>query len=243
LISPENYAFIDEGPMYSSMGIDTYIDRRDMGASWHESDDFYFSRAFDYITKEHQTNDQPLFVFMMTMAAHSPYDFTFKPERTVPGTPFGNTADVDEYLRRLTMAQDDFAAFIEKLRLEQFARPTLVSQFGDHQSAITMPDGINPYRDLGLSDWRSRLYETFYSVVPVNMDPASPLPQLEVLDIAFLGVTLLESAGLRLDPVYQDKRALRDACGGAFHTCKNRALVDEHLSHLASGKLLGPFDQ
>src|SRR5262249_28137552 len=27
LISPQNYAFVNEGPMYSSMGIDTYLDR------------------------------------------------------------------------------------------------------------------------------------------------------------------------------------------------------------------------
>jgi hypothetical protein len=104
-----------------------------------------------------------------------------------------------------------------------------------------MPDGVNPYHDVGLSDWRSRLYETFYSAIPINMRPASSLPQFEVLDIAFLGVTILESAGLQLDPVYQDKRTLRHACGGAFHTCKNRPLVDEHLSRLASGKLIDPF--
>jgi hypothetical protein len=73
------------------------------------------------------------------------------------------------------------------------------------------------------------------------MRPVSSLPQLGV-DIAFLGVTVLESAGLQLGPVYQDKRALGDACGGAFHTCKNRALVDEHLSRLASGNLIGPLD-
>jgi phosphoglycerol transferase MdoB-like AlkP superfamily enzyme len=243
LISPEDYAFVNEGPMYSSMGIDTYLDRSEIAAaSWHESDDFYFSRAFDYIAKQHQTNDQPLFVFIMTMAGHSPYDFMFKPERIVSGMPFGNTADVDEYLRRSTMAQDDFATFVEKLRQAGFARPILVAQFGDHQPPVTLQDGINPYHDRGLSDWRSRLYETFYSVIPINMGPVSSLPQLEVLDIAFLGVTVLESAGLQLDPVYLDKRTLRDACGGAFHTCKNRALVDEHLSRLASGKLIGPFD-
>jgi hypothetical protein len=241
LISPENYAFVDEGPMYSSMGIDTYLDRSQIAVSWHESDDVYFSKAVDYIAKEHQTDDRPLFVFIMTMAAHAPYNFMFKPERVISGMPFGNAANVDEYLRRLTMAQDDFAAFIEKLRQPRPGRPILVAQFGDHQPAVTMADGVNPYHDGGSSDWRSRLYETFYSVIPINMRPASSLPQFEVLDIAFLGVTILESAGLQLDPVYQDKRTLRDACAGAFHTCKNRPLVDEHLSRLASGKLIDPF--
>jgi hypothetical protein len=241
LISPQNYAFVNEGPMYSSMGIDTYIDRSQIAASWHETDDVYFSTALDYIAKEHQTSDQPLFVFMMTMAAHGPYDFMFEPKRKISGMPFGNTAEVDEYLRRLTMAQDDFAGFVEKLRQAGSGRPTLVAQFGDHQPIVTLANGNNPYRDSGLSDLRSRLYETFYSVIPINMRPASSLPQFEVLDIAFLGVTILESAGLQLDPVYQDKRTLRDACGGAFHTCKNRPLVDEHLSRLASGKLIDPF--
>ena len=240
IISPQSYGFVNEGPMLTSLGFQDYIDREKLNApTKHEADSFYFDKAFEYYTAHKAKSDQPLFLFVITMAAHSPYDFRFKPERVARGEPFGNDAQTDEYLRRLTFAQEDYSAFLAKIR--DTKRPTLAAQFGDHHPLITRAAFDVAGKPQSMTDWRSPLFETFYALTPLNFTPAAPIPKVDVLDFAYLGGVLLDAAGLPLDPVFEDKRALRALCDGAFHTCADRAAIDRHLSRMKmSGYLSEP---
>jgi hypothetical protein len=172
----------------------------------------------------------------MTMAAHSPYDFKLAPQRQARGAPFGNDAETDEYLRRLTFAQEDYRKFLDDLGA--VGRPVLATQFGDHHPVLTRAAFERAHVAADASDWRGKLYDTFYAVTPVNFTPAAPLPSLPSLDIAYLGGVVLDVAGIPLDPVMADKRALRAICDGAFHTCADRAAVNRHLARMQSSGYL-----
>lgn len=242
MISPQSFNFVNEGPLLKSLGIQDYIDRASlMAPTKHEPDSFYFARALEYYKAHLREDGRPLFMFIMTMTAHAPYFDRFEPGRVARGEPFGNDAETDEYLRRLTFAQEDYTAFIDGVSATRGERPALVAEFGDHhpentRKAFEAAGAVDPIKDFG-----SPIYKTFYAMTPLGFRPNVPLPDVEALDVAYLGVTLLETAGLPLDPAYAEQKALRDHCGGAFHLCVDRASVDRHLLRMAkSGQIDEP---
>lgn len=239
MISPSSFNFVNEGPMLKSLGIEDYLDRKTLNAGKHEPDSFYFARALDYYRKHLKNDGRPLFMYIATMAAHMPYFDRFEPARKAQGEPFGNDPESDEYLRRETFAQEDYRAFVDALARARGARLALVAEFGDHHPYVTRPYfEARGFSDPSKNDFSSPLFETFYSVTPLGFSPSVALPRF-ALDIAYLGVTLLESAGLPLGPAYEAQRALRDHCLGAFHNCADRAAVDRYLSRMVrSGRLL-----
>jgi hypothetical protein len=238
VLSPAWYRFVNEGPFLKAMGFEEYYDAKALGApSAHEMDAFYFGKAIDLYKRHIAEDGRPLFLFVLSMAAHSPYDYRAGAGRRASGEPFGNDAATDEYLRRLTLAQDDYAAYLDDIRA--LKRPAIAAQFGDHQPIITRAAFARAGVPQDAANLAGRLYETFYAVMPLHMAPAAPLPDVAVLDVSYLGVTLLEAAGLPLEPVFADKRDLRTHCKGAFHTCTDRAAVDLHLARMRSSGLLG----
>ena len=231
VLSPQMFRFVDEGPALTALGFGEYLDYKKLGTpSAHEADAFYFGKALDYYRRHIAADRRPLLMFIMTMGAHSPYDYRMEPGRQAKGEPFGNDAETDEYLRRLTFAQEDYAGFLGEIRA--LNRPAVAAQFGDHHPIITRDAFERAGVNQNASDWGSKLYETFYAVTPINFAPAAALPAAPALDLAFLGVTVLEVAGIPLDAAFAGTRTLREACHGAFHTCARRDLVDLHLARL-----------
>jgi phage-related protein len=62
-----------------------------------------------------------------------------------------------------------------------------------------------------------------------------------VLDLAYLGVTLMEMAGVPLDASTFERMSLRDVCNGRFHSCKARRMVDGYIGKLVASGLLVSF--
>ena len=239
VISPLSYPFVNDGPFMTSLGIEDYRDFRAIGAkSKHERDTFYLQTALDYIDRHHQTDPRPLFLFVMTMAAHGPYYDRFEPETIVPGEPFGNGGEIDEYLRRLTMQQIDFKDFLNRLKSHTRDAGAVVVDFGDHQPAVTKELAQRHDSAGALGHWDSIAYKTYYRITPVNTSLAATPPNVPALDIAYLGPTLLQAAGLPLDDVYRELVALRSACNGALYLCAEHERIKRHLKMLANGKLL-----
>jgi phosphoglycerol transferase MdoB-like AlkP superfamily enzyme len=225
LISPLTYNFVNEGAFMTSIGIDDYLDFNALHApSKHERDAFYFNAALRYLADRHKTSAAPVFLFVMTMAPHGPYRDKFLPDVTVNGAPFGNEAQVDEYLRRLSMQQADYRAFVRTLDgAAGSKRGTVLLDFGDHQPAPQPP--LVPDLSTALPDWNSRAYETYYRLSAVGYRLASPAPAFPALDIAYLAPTLLQSAGLPLDAYYDDLLALRDRCNGVYSLCSDSGVA------------------
>ena len=239
VISPMGYPFVSEGPFMTSLGFEDYHDGSRIGVrSAQERDTFYFQAALDYIRQHRAQDRRPLFLFMMTMAAHGPYSYRFEPDTIVPGEPFGNDAETDEYLRRLTMQQIDFEAFSRDLAKLSGDRGLIVLDFGDHQPSVTRRLAEAAEGEKALAHWDSIAYRTYYRIRAINASLAAAVPKYKSMDIAYLAPTLFQVAGLPIDDVYSELLALREECMGAFLLCSDHARIERHLKRLAKGHLL-----
>ncbi len=239
VVSPMPYGFSREGQFLTSLGIDDYIDKNAIGSTkFAERDQLYFNAAQQYVRKHRAEDGRPLFIMIMTMTPHSPFHTRMEPDLKVPGEPFGNAPDLDEYLRRLWIQQTDFAAFLRELKADKLHRPTIVAEFGDHQPISTRPLAEARSGPLVVRKFDSIAFNTYYRFTALDTKLAVPAPQLPMLDIAYLAPTLLQAAGLPLTDVYESLLKLRDECRGAFYLCPDRTLVNRHIARLASSGLL-----
>ena len=160
----------------------------------------------------------------------------YGPEPPSPPPPFAWRWAVPT--RRVIAARKEVASFIESLRVSPGNRGTVVMEYGDHQSEATRPFVEESLAgEPMLSDFRSIAYRTFVSIhgfgTPVDMAPFE-----RPLDIGFLSSALAEAAQLPSSPLIRDLQSLRKTCGGRYHTCPERSLVDAHLSMRANAGML-----
>src|SRR5262249_1347254 len=152
------------------------------------------------ISRHLHRSRQPIFTMVFTMATHSPYDFAYMPEVDVPGGGPGTDPEMSEYLRRLTMAQNDYDDLRRDLARRFPGERFLIVHSGDHQPVATRslfggPDkGEAGEISLPLD---SPAYVPYYAVDGVNYRPP-PLPDVETLDGPYLPLVILNAAGLPL---------------------------------------------
>lgn len=241
-VLPLDYQFVNEGPFLRSIGFETVLDRLDIKApSRHMRDSFYFAQALKQIEQHRKTDDRPLFLYVQTMFAHSPFDKHREPDITLAGEPFHKDSDLAEYWRRVLIARNDYADFSDQVMSEATDRGVVMMSFGDHQGTATMRlveelDGPSP-----LSRPGSLAYRTYYTLTGSNLPERQSTPNDGLLDIGFLGTEILEAAGIPGSDVYIDLAALKRLCGGAFYECPDRDAVDRHLRRRIDGGLLDLF--
>ena len=98
---------------YTAVGMPEILDMKDQGApTVNERDRFYFNNALSLMEKHFKNSQRPLFTFIETMSAHSPYTYKWSPEVDVPGGGGpGTPPEMHEYLRRLSMTKIDYDWF------------------------------------------------------------------------------------------------------------------------------------
>ena len=231
--------FLSARAFQKGIGVDRFIDMAEMGVSEDmQPDQFYYDQALKAFARE-QPRQSPVFMFVYLTANHFPWTDVYRPDLTPAGwTPPGNTAEVDEYIRRQTMTANDYREFTERLKRDYPDESFLVLRFGDHQPAISqklLEPGID--RKLLANRLMSadpRYYATYYAIDGINYSPANLSSALETLDAAYLPLVLQEAAGLPLDPSFTEQKSIMLRCKGAFYACKkgaearrfNRLLID-----------------
>src|SRR5882724_1788450 len=153
----------------------------------------------------------------------------------------GNSASVDEYLRRQVMSADDYAAFIAGLKKKFPAQPFLIVRYGDHQPEFS-PHLLDP--GLGeagvgkkLENYDPRYYATYYAIDAINFEPVQSPAVMETIDAPYLPLVIQEAAGIPLDPSFEEQKRIMLRCKGVFYACKdgaearrfNRLLIDAGL--------------
>jgi len=212
-ISPTMSSFINEGRFLTSLGFETYLDYQAIGAkSMFEPDAFYFDAALKFIEHHHCTDQRPLFLYVQTMGTHWPYNFRAEPTTKLADEPFGNDDQMNEYLRRLFIQRLGLSSFKKQLatHLSHKAAEAIVVEFGDHQPILMLPYAQARENPTVLKSFDSILSTTYYTITPINRQLTTPIPNISNLDIMYLAPTVLESAGLPLDDVYQDLIEMRD---------------------------------
>lgn len=231
--------FLGARAFQKGTGVEEFIDMAAMGVNEDmQPDRFYYDQAMKAFARE-QASQSPVFMFVYLTANHFPWTDVYRPDLTPAGwTPPGNTAEVDEYIRRQVMTANEYREFTDRLKRDYPDESFLVLRFGDHQPAISqkmLEPGIDQKqlaKRLMASD--PRYYSTYYAIDGINYSPANWSSALETLDAAYLPLVLQEAAGLPLDASFAEQKSIMFRCKGAFYACKkgaearrfNRLLID-----------------
>ena len=231
--------FLSARAFQKGTGVGEFIDMAAMGVNEDmQPDQFYYDQALKVFARE-QPQPSPVFMFVYLTANHFPWTDVYRPDLTPAGwTPPGNTAEVDEYIRRQAMTASDYREFTERLKRDYPDESFLVLRFGDHQPAISqklLEPGIDRARlakRLMAAD--PRYFSTYYAIDGINYSPANLSSALETLDAAYIPLVLQEAAGLPLDPSFAEQKSIMLRCKGTFYACRkgaearrfNRLLID-----------------
>jgi hypothetical protein len=233
--------FLSARSFQHSTGIGGFVDAADMkAADEQQPDTFYFDQALRLFERE-QPKGAPLFAFVYLAANHFPWTTTFRPDLTPDWRGPGNTAEVDEYIRRQEMTKDAYANFVASLKTKYPNDEFLIVRFGDHQPAISqklLEPGISP-EELRKRVMRAdqRYFATYYALDGINYRPKNLASALPTLDAAYLPVVVQEAAGVPLDASFTEQKRIMLRCSGVFYSCRdgaearrfNRLLMDAGL--------------
>lgn len=234
--------FLGARSFQKSTGVGHFMDVADMGAADEQLPDrFYFDQALKIFEREKATQS-PLFMFVYLTANHFPWTTPYRPDLTPPDwKPPGNTAEVDEYLRRQAMTVSDYGNFIARLKRDYPDEHFLVLRFGDHQPAISqklLEPGIDQ-KTLAqrLMNADPRYFATYYAIDGINYQPRNLSSALPSLDAAYIPIVILDAAGVPLDPSFAEQKTIMLRCNGVFYACRggaearrfNRLLIDAGL--------------
>jgi hypothetical protein len=184
------------------------------------------------------TSKKPLFTYVQTMAAHSPYNYTYEPGENVPGGGPGTDPQMHEYLRRLSMARIDYEWLRQEIRRRFPGERILIVHYGDHHPIATRPFlGYDQYADPEDMTVHPEGpgFTTYYAVDGHNYTPPA-LPDLDMLDVPYLGGVILEAAGLPLSDSFRERKRLMQVCAGRYHSCgKREEVLGFHRRLIESG--------
>jgi hypothetical protein len=239
LFYPMAKNFVSNAAFYQSIGLKEIFDKADQKApSTMERDRFYYANAMGEMERHFRSSGKPLFTFIQTMSGHWPYYAKAFVNDDVPGGGPGTHPEMNEYLRRVSLASRDYSWLLDELK-RRFPRESFVIvNYGDHQPSATrllfgQKEQIE-VEDIKLpSDGPGFL--TYYSVMTQNWN-APPLAAVPVMDVPYLGLALLEAAGLPLSDAFKERKRLMLACEGRYHSCADeKAILSFHRRLIDSG--------
>ena len=232
-------AFMSARSFQLTTGIQHFYDAHDLGASDVEPDSFFYDKALGLMSQ--RTPNTPLFMFVYLAANHFPWESRFRPDLTPAWRYLGNEPLVDEYLRRQSMSANDFVAFTTSLKKRFPSEPFLIVRYGDHQPEFS-PRLLDP--GLGeagigkkLENYDSRYFATYYAIDAINFEPVKSPALMDTIDGPYLPLVIQESAGIPLDPSFEEQKWIMLRCKGLFYACRdgaearrfNRLLIDAGL--------------
>ena len=242
LVYPMLRNFVANALFYEKIGLGKVIDARDQNAKRpNERDRFYYDTALGEIARHRQDKpSQPMFMYIQTQASHAEYNFTYEPNETVTGGGTGTDPEVHEYLRRLGMAAKDYRYLKGELARRFPAERFLIVNYGDHHPHITRRLlGLDGQGTLSM-ERHPAAFETYYSLDGVGYKPI-PLPEVDLMDVPYLGVAVLEAAGLPMPESYQERRRLMLVCNGRYHGCAQRKQILAFHRRLLNSNLIDRF--
>ena len=103
----------------------------------------------------------------------------------------------------------------------------LIMHYGDHQPSVTrqlLGFAEDATFEAVMRSGNATALITYYAVDTINYRPHS-LPDLDTLDVSYLGTIMLQSAGLPLSGTYRERKRLMTLCNGRYHGCSERSEI------------------
>jgi hypothetical protein len=238
-IFPALGAFMSARSFQTTVGVQQFSDKSDLGAKGLEPDKFYYDKALQMIAGER--GNGPMFLYVYLAANHFPWSYRYRPDLAPQWKDLDNTPLVNEYLRRQSMSAQDYAAFLADLKANFPGESFLLVRYGDHQpdfsSQIMEPNLDNAAIAQRMMKFDPKYYSTYYAIDAVNFKPPDVSSALDRLDGPYLPLVVQEAAGLPLDPSFAEQKNILKRCGGVFYACNggaearrfNRLLIDAGL--------------
>jgi hypothetical protein len=236
---PARGAFMSARGFQKTVGVEHFLDAKDLGAKGIEPDSFFYEQTAQVVARERKNG--PLFIFSYLAANHFPWGYTYRPDLMPDWHNLGNPPVVEEYLRRQRMSERDYAAFLDRLRRDFPGEPFLLIRFGDHQpdfaERIIDPSLNDEQVAMRLDEYDRRYFTTYYAIDAVNFNPVDVTSALDTLEAPYLPLVIQEAAGLPLDPAFAEQKKILQRCKGLFFGCVggaearrfNRLLIDAGL--------------
>lgn len=206
-IHPADAANWRRDRVYEQFGFDEFYDI----AAFQEAPLFRSmptdASTYDLILELLEQNEEPQFIFDVTIASHGGYDTGEIPEEEMLHAAIGGQeyADFDEYISCIERSDAELRAFIEKL--SALERPVVLCFFGDHQpgfadwlAELTMDADVDT---MDIESVQER-YVTPY-MIWTNSDAlkhAANYAQQQDMSLNYLGAATLRAAGLPLDEYF-----------------------------------------
>ncbi|MCB1529102.1 MAG: sulfatase-like hydrolase/transferase [Hyphomicrobiaceae bacterium] len=233
--------FVSSGKFYRSIGFGEINDFKAQKAKrYNERDRFYYANMMERLEQHLKGSNTPMFSFILTSATHLPYTKAHSPDEKVPGGGPGTDPQMNEYLRRLWLARTDFDWFRTQLKMRFPDERFLIVQYGDHQPIVTRPligHAGEKSHDIVMSP-QSKGFLTYYAAEGINF-PLKPLPDVEVLDVPYLGTLMLKLAGVPLSQANLERLRLMEICEGRYYTCpRSGEILAFHRRLIDSGLLV-----
>ncbi len=231
--------FVSNARFYESIGLKEIFDQKDQKApTTNERDRFYYTSALNEMERHFKASDKPLFTFIQTMSAHWPYDWKMFPDQDVKGGAAGIHPELNEYLRRISLGAKDYQWLLAELKRRFPAESFVIVNYGDHQPGATRmllgQKEETEIEDIKLSA-EGPGFITYYSVMTQNFRAPQPY-DVQVMDVPYLGLALLDAARLPLSDSYRERKRLMLQCNGRYHTCADEgAILAFHRRLIDSG--------
>ena len=186
--------------------------------------------TYDLILELLRQDDEPQFIFDVTIASHGGYDTGSIPAQDMVHAPLDGIEhdDVNEYLSCIERSQVELVEFLDELR--ELERPVIVCFFGDHQPGFVewlageaYGDGSQAESEDGATaeagieaptgiDLVQERYVTPYMIWTndAELRKVSEEPHVADTSLNYLGAILLRAAGLPLDEYFAFTLAMRD---------------------------------
>lgn len=168
-IHPEDRNNWQRSKIYPSIGFDTFYDQDDFAENverhrGHIAD----SATYDMIMNILRDNDEPQFIWDLTMANHGGWDTGAFTQEELTNYPFYNVIDAygsayaNEYTTAIRMSDEEVEKFMNEIYA--FEEPTVVVFFGDHHPGFSEWFTNVMYGEADTIDKQELLYQTDYAI-------------------------------------------------------------------------------
>lgn len=225
------FNFVASGSFYKSIGFEDFFDAKAQGSkSYSARDLFYYGNFLKYFDDNIANSKTKAFSYILTNATHGPYTKAISPEQAIKQNDPENSAEMNEYLRRMLLAKLDYDAFRETLVKRYPDENFLIVRYGDHQPSInnSLPEMVQIH-DRATADeafviQQSDKFSTYYAVDAIGYTPP-PLPEFDTLEVPYLSTVITASAGLPISEDYVGRLVLMHHCQGLYYSCSDKQTV------------------
>jgi len=226
VLSPMGYANYSAGPSYTSFGMQQFLMPQDLGYQADKKKNLWKIPTKDLLdnvkTILETHTDKPLFIFVLSMNEHGPYDpehaDNYQLGKDITDQQF--VGRLNDYLSRiepLNSATQDFNNYIS-----QRNNPTLFVYFGDHQPDLRWG-----------GDYKTKLkHANYITQYTLSSNYPITLEHNEVTDASLLSGLILEKSGAQYSAFYKANIAMRYLCDGKLDDCEDKKLVESYKHYI-----------